>query len=207
MRGWALEVGRMAVTAENNAEGARRGQIIDSAIQLIAEQGLARTSLSRIAEKAGISKAAVLYHFKNKDELLDEVLARVLGGLVTQVGARVDAAPTPRAAVFAYLRAMIGHLTANPDHVRVITEAMAIAELAGHNAVRADPSRWKALADLLAAAQAAGQMREFDTKAIAVLIGGAVDGLVGQWIAEPDFDLTAAASELETFIQRATDPH
>lgn len=195
----------MAVTAESGTEGARRGQIIDSAIQLIAEQGLARTSLSRIAAKAGISKAAVLYHFKNKDELLDEVLARVLGGLVTQVAARVDAAETPRDAVFAYLKAMIGHLTANPDHVRVITEAMAIAELAGHNTVRADPSRWKALADLLGAAQAAGQMREFDTKAVAVVIGGAVDGLVGQWIAETDFDLTAAAGELETFIQRATE--
>jgi TetR/AcrR family transcriptional regulator len=196
----------VAVTVDGGAAGSRRRQIIDSAILLIAEQGHARTSLSRIAEKAGISKAAVLYHFKNKDELLDEVLARVIGGLVSHVESTLGAAASPGEAVFAYLRAMIGHLTANPSHVRVITEALAIAELAGNTTVRSDPSRWKALADLLGAAQRAGQMREFDTKTVAVVIGGAIDGLVGQWIAEPEFDLTAAAAELENFVRRATDP-
>ncbi|WP_067468273.1 hypothetical protein [Nocardia amamiensis] len=103
----------------------------------------------------------------------------------------------------AYIRVMIGHLTANPTHVRAITDALAIAELAGHQTIRADSSRWKVLAELLSAGQAAGQLRDFDVKTTAVVIGGAIDGLVGQWLAEPDFDLAAAAQELETFVQRA----
>ena len=47
-------------------------------------------------------------------------------------------------------------------------------------------------------------MRDFDTQTVAVLIGGALDGLVAQWIAEPDFDLQAGAAELETFVRHAT---
>ncbi|WP_330233793.1 TetR family transcriptional regulator [Nocardia sp. NBC_00508] len=193
----------MTSTADGSIPSLRRGQIIDSAIELIAEVGHARTSLSRIAEKAGVSKAAVLYHFTNKDELLDEVLNRVIGGLVEQVESAVHAAGTPAEAVSAYIRAMIGHLTAHPAHVRAITEALAIAELAGHQTIRADASRWKVLAELLAAGQAAGQLRDFDVKTTAVVIGGAIDGLVGQWLAEPDFDLRVAADELETLVQRA----
>jgi len=185
-------------------EIARRDQLVDSAIQLIAEQGHARASLSRIAKQAGVSKAALLYYFKTKDDLLDAVLARVLGGLKAQIESSVRSTVDPVDAVFAYLRSMVTYFTANPAHVRVIAEAPAIAELAGHRDVRADPDRWLPLAELLAAAQKSGQLRDFDTKSVAILIGGAVDGLVGQWLAEPGFDLSAAAVELETFVRRAT---
>lgn len=185
-------------------EIARRDQLVDSAIELIAEQGHARASLSRIAKRAGISKAAVLYHFRTKDDLLDAVLARVLGGLKAQIESAVRSTGDPAEAVFAYLRSMVDYLTANPAHVRVIAEASAIAELAGHDDVRADPDRWQPFADLLAAAQKSGQMRDFDTKPVAILIGGAVDGLVSQWLAEPGFDLPAAGAELKTFVRRAT---
>src|SRR3954468_23640466 len=79
---WAdtgTEPGRSVVPQQPDpvTEIARRDQLVASAIQLIAEQGHARASLSRIAKRAGVSKAAVLYHFKTKDDLLDAVLARV----------------------------------------------------------------------------------------------------------------------------------
>ncbi|WP_067805718.1 TetR/AcrR family transcriptional regulator [Nocardia beijingensis] len=192
------------MTAET-AESAdvRRGQIVDSAIALIAEVGHARTSLSRIAEKAGVSKAAVLYHFKNKEELLDQVLDRVLGGLVEQVEAAVRAAGTPADAVGAYIRAMLGHLSAHPSHIRALTEVIAIAEAAGRSTLRADSSRWRVLANLLAAGQADGRFRAFDVETTAVVVSGAIDGLVGRWLTEPGFDLLAAAEELEVFVYRA----
>lgn len=49
-------------------------------------------------------------------------------------------------------------------------------------------------------------MRDFDPKAVAILIGGALDGLIGHSLADPTFDLTAAAQELEKFVRRATSP-
>ena len=41
------------------------------AIEVLAELGYAQTSFARIAERAGISKSVISYHFAGKDELLD----------------------------------------------------------------------------------------------------------------------------------------
>ena len=48
-------------------ERARRQQLIGVTIEQVAQRGFAGASLARIAEAAGITKAAVLYHFGSKD--------------------------------------------------------------------------------------------------------------------------------------------
>ena len=51
-----------------------RTRILDIARDLIAEQGYSSTSIAQIAEKLGTSKAALYYHFKSKEEILDALL-------------------------------------------------------------------------------------------------------------------------------------
>jgi len=51
-----------------------RQLILQSAIACIASQGLSTTTLDRVAERAGISRALVVFHFKSKSGLLKEVL-------------------------------------------------------------------------------------------------------------------------------------
>ncbi|MGH8430951.1 MAG: TetR/AcrR family transcriptional regulator, partial [Solimonas sp.] len=53
---------------------ARQRQIVDCAIEALAEVGYARASLAEIAKRAGISKGVILYHFKGKDDLLEKVV-------------------------------------------------------------------------------------------------------------------------------------
>lgn len=55
---------------------ARRAQFA-AAIDTIAEVGHARASLGRIAERVGVSKGVISYHFAGKDELVQEVIADV----------------------------------------------------------------------------------------------------------------------------------
>jgi AcrR family transcriptional regulator len=45
------------------------------ALELFASDGFATTSLQQIADRAGVSKATVLYHFASKEVLLESVLA------------------------------------------------------------------------------------------------------------------------------------
>ncbi|MGW1785360.1 TetR/AcrR family transcriptional regulator [Streptomyces sp. NPDC002143] len=54
----------------------RRADIIRAARDSFAEHGHVKASLRDIAKRAGITHAAVLHHFANKDELVTAVLAQ-----------------------------------------------------------------------------------------------------------------------------------
>src|SRR5258708_6418743 len=69
--------GNPASTAEHAQEqphGGRRGdtraRIQQVALELFAEQGYERTSLREIAERLGVTKAALYYHFKSKEDIV-----------------------------------------------------------------------------------------------------------------------------------------
>ncbi|MFJ9413239.1 TetR/AcrR family transcriptional regulator [Streptomyces sp. NPDC101227] len=187
-------------------ERARRQQLIECTIDLISTRGYPSTSLSAIAERAGLSKAAVLYHFASKDNLTKAALDQVMGEFSAYVTERLARAAGPREAVIAYVRAMIGYQQANRRHVRVITEML----LDDHGGTKLKtPSshdtngRWQALAALLIEGQEAGVLREFNPQTLALAIGGAIDGVIAHWLVHPDLDLDAAAAELETFTLNA----
>ena len=60
-------------TRAEQAERTRAG-ILDTARRLFAAQGYAATSLQRIADEHGVTKANVYYYFRTKDALLDALL-------------------------------------------------------------------------------------------------------------------------------------
>lgn len=54
--------------ADERSASARR--VLDAALELFAEHGFEGTSLQQIADRLGVTKAAVYYHFRSKDDLL-----------------------------------------------------------------------------------------------------------------------------------------
>jgi AcrR family transcriptional regulator len=68
--------------------GDTRERILDVALELFNEQGYDGTSLREIAERLGITKAALYYHFERKEDILLELHLRLhaLGrGLLDQL--------------------------------------------------------------------------------------------------------------------------
>lgn len=47
-----------------------RSRLCELALQLFAEQGYEKTSLREIAERLGVTKAALYYHFKSKEDIV-----------------------------------------------------------------------------------------------------------------------------------------
>jgi AcrR family transcriptional regulator len=60
-------------------------RVLDAALEVIAERGLAATRISDIAERAGMSAGHVLYYFRTKDLLLMEALRHVEDRMHTDV--------------------------------------------------------------------------------------------------------------------------
>jgi AcrR family transcriptional regulator len=52
----------------------RREQLIEATIEVVAERGLSRITLSEIAARAGVAHGLVNFHFRTKDTLLSETL-------------------------------------------------------------------------------------------------------------------------------------
>jgi AcrR family transcriptional regulator len=58
----------------SQSTGARREQLLRSALEVIVARGYADTRIADVAEHAGISPALVIYYFKTRDQLLTEAL-------------------------------------------------------------------------------------------------------------------------------------
>lgn len=54
-----------------------RDKIIDAAMDIVRDQGVAKLTLEQAAREAGLSKGGVLYHFKTKDDLVRAMVERL----------------------------------------------------------------------------------------------------------------------------------
>lgn len=64
-----------------------RNRVIAAALDLFAEQGFSATSLQQIADHLGVTKAAVYYHFRNKDDIVVAVVNDAFHEMSTIVAA------------------------------------------------------------------------------------------------------------------------
>jgi AcrR family transcriptional regulator len=87
-----------------------REQIRDVALELFAEQGYDKTALREIAERLGVTKAAVYYHYRTKEEILESLFADLLGGVdeIVEWGRAQPAGPETRRAVLERYGRLIG---------------------------------------------------------------------------------------------------
>src|ERR671936_3121257 len=60
------------------APGERPGQIIEAALEVFGEVGLARARLDDIAKRAGISKGTIYVYFPDKEALFKEVVRKTV---------------------------------------------------------------------------------------------------------------------------------
>lgn len=188
-------------------EAARRKQIVECAIEVLAAEGFQRATLARIAERAEVSKSVVVYHFGGKDGVFEQVVAEVFGTATAEVGPRVAAASTAAERLGAYLRARLEHLDGHRSHMLALYEvwmnfrtddgAMRLGEPDATEAI-------DAIERILAAGQESGEFTDFSTPVMAMTIRQAVDGAMLRLRAEPDLDLAAYTEELVALFDRAT---
>lgn len=81
--------------AKRSIKEIRREELLSAAIASIGEDGLARTTMSSIAARAGMSTALVNHYFHSKDELLAMAMRRLSRLFRQDVLASMPAAPTP----------------------------------------------------------------------------------------------------------------
>jgi AcrR family transcriptional regulator len=105
-----------------------RGRIAEVALAMFLDAGFAGTSLRMIADRVGVTQAAVYYHFRAKDDLLDALLTAPMeefGQVLDEAGCRRAAEGTVdrRALLTAALDVMMEH----HDVVRLLLGDVTVA--------------------------------------------------------------------------------
>ena len=66
-------------------KGGTRAKIQEIALELFAEQGYEKTSLREIAERLGVTKAALYYHFRTKEDIVAQPVRRLPARQVDEI--------------------------------------------------------------------------------------------------------------------------
>jgi AcrR family transcriptional regulator len=81
----------------------RPGQLLDAALHVFAEHGIAAAKLEEIAARAGVSKGTIYLYFESKEELFREVVRQLLVPRIAE-GERVAGDGTASEQLERYLR-------------------------------------------------------------------------------------------------------
>lgn len=178
------------------------------AIDTIAEAGYGQASLVRIAQRVGISKGVIAYHFDSKEDLVKEVVAEVLSKARDYMVPRINSASGGREKLRAYIESNIGFMAEHRSDMIAIAEiARGARETTGKRTFDASSleAGTAALAELLVSFQASGELRgDFDARVMAQTIRAAIDAVPRRMAANPDLDVDLYRRELANLFDLAT---
>jgi len=167
--------------------GHLRRALLDAALQLITEQGLAGLSLRAVARRAGVSEAAPYHHFASKSALVEALVVETLQQLADTLQEAAQAtAGTPLdqlvATGVAYVRFAVEHRASfqilyRPE-LRQLSRLLPDADGNARSPIdRAGMAAYQVLLDAIMACQQAGVVVPGDPLPLALTAWATVHGL------------------------------
>lgn len=99
-----------------------RVALIEATLDCVAEEGIARTSVSTIIERAGLSRGMIHLHFDGKDNLLEAAVAHANAHYYDGLNAQLQKAgadPSPEERIEAIVRGDLSEDVLNRRYVRI----------------------------------------------------------------------------------------
>lgn len=197
-------------------ERARRAQIVTCAIELVAEIGYPQTSISKIAERAGVAKSAVLYYFAGKDELVNTLVMEIFLASVPVMVPAIEAEQTAAGKLRAYIRSNGEFIHTYRHHALAMLDlwtsyrsptGQRLDQMMAESTANQPPQGDLATLDpaaILELGQQTGEFRTFSVRPMAIAIRQAIDGAVLQSSLDAGFDVSGYCEELVTIFDLAT---
>ena len=189
---------------------ATRNLILDTAEVVFHERGVSRSTLNDIAQAAGLTRGAIYWHFKDKADLFNAMMQRVILPL-EEAALRSDDAELQDP--LAYMRGNFTHalrLTVNDPQVRrvfeiathkveYVEETQAVRDR--HLATR-DECLLHAQRGITLAMKRGLLPKRIPARTAALGLHALIDGLIQNWMLDPEaFDLVKVGQQvLDTYL-------
>lgn len=172
-----------------------RNALLDAAERVFSERGVSRTSLSDVAAAAGVTRGAVYWHFKDKVDLLDAMLCRVV---LPMDEASARSGCDPKADPLGHVRSCLVNVL---KRTAADAQSRRVFDIVFHKCEYIDdmaPAKDRCLA------MRAGYLSEIErglrnaikagqlpagvrVRNAAVGLHALIDGLIANWVSEPDY--------------------
>jgi len=184
--------------------------MLEAAVSLLVERGIAGTTLASIGERAGYSRGLVTHRFGSKAGLLAHVHDSVAAEWRQRVVAKVGKATGVRA-LQRVTDVLYQFMVDQPEDLRAMyllryASIDPSADYCG-NVARVNKAHIRDLQRWIEAGQAGGSVAaEVDPLLAAQLFASAVDGLLYRWLVNPDIPVAALHKLLRRHLEDALAP-
>lgn len=175
----------------------RRQQLLDAAVQVMSERGVAAATTRAITEAAGVPQGMFHYCFDSKGALLRALLERESESALAAASQLDPGSDTFAEALSKVVHSQLARVRADPARYLVITELTVVART---DAELLELSRWEHRQYVELVTHQLGRWHpdrpvpELETLAVVILAG--IDGLTDSWLTTRDDEAGIAAATL-----------
>jgi AcrR family transcriptional regulator len=192
------------VSPRTEAPERRRGDLLDAALRIVLEKGVAGLTVDEVTARAEVAKGTFYLYFRSKEQLLRALQERFVDDLTARQRAELDALADGDwvGRLLHWMESSIrGYLAGAELHDALFLHPPAARDRQGHGHV-ADPAANRhaaALAEILRAGTAAGAFALTDPELAAVLLYNTMHG-TADYLIERAGGLEADGRDTETVI-------
>ncbi|MBB5118694.1 TetR/AcrR family transcriptional regulator [Streptomyces eurocidicus] len=163
-------------------ENQRRAQIMTAAVEELADCGYDGLSLTRVAERAGVSKGLIWHYFADKDDLMESTAKATMTTIRDRIADSLDLTEPVPDIIRAALRRVAALTVTHQGELTALNRIV-------HNLRNPDGTprltpdvyeeTYQAQESLFRRGQTEGTLRDFDTRVMAITYQGAIGMMLG----------------------------
>ncbi len=172
-----------------DVSGERRAQILDAAARVFARLGVYPARMDDIVRESGLSKGALYWYYKSKDEIVTAILDRLFQREFDSWRAALDAEGSSSERLIALVRQQVAELQRIPLFLPLAYEfyARAFRSKPVRAALRSYLRRsFDILSPLIRQGIDRGEFRPVDPEEATIAIGSLLEGTLLLWVYDPD---------------------
>ncbi len=167
----------------------RKTQILDAATKVFARKGFDAASMDEVVIESGLSKGALYWYFKSKDQIITGLLDRIFDLELAELRALAEAPGSARERLLAFVRMTARQMKRFAALLPIAYEFYSLA-FRNRTVKKAIRRYWNAyyagLIPLVEQGIARGEFRASNAQEIVIAIGAAIEGTYLLWMVDPE---------------------
>lgn len=182
----------------------KRERILKAAIEVFAHRGFENSSVSDVANHAGVANGTVYLYFKNKVDMFVQAMQSVITERLAQIKQLIESDSDPAHRLIAFVEYHISLFTKNPDVLRFM-----VVEWRKSEVFRLENPNYNPFSDYLDYVTQLcddcikhGVFRPVNPRTLAFVIMGSMDFILTQWTtSSEEIDLVQIADEIRQILK------